>query len=40
MDHFDQRRIQVGVRIGGDGLPLLLLHGYPQTYRMWHRVTP
>jgi haloacetate dehalogenase len=25
-------------RIGGDGPPLLLLHGYPQTHVMWHRV--
>jgi haloacetate dehalogenase len=25
-------------RIGGEGPPLLLLHGYPQTHMMWHRV--
>ncbi|OZB06593.1 MAG: alpha/beta hydrolase [Marinobacter sp. 34-60-7] len=25
---------------GGDGPPLLLLHGYPQTHLMWHRVAP
>jgi haloacetate dehalogenase len=25
-------------RIGGNGPPLLLLHGYPQTHVMWHRV--
>jgi haloacetate dehalogenase len=25
-------------RIGGEGPPLLLLHGYPQTHVMWHRV--
>ncbi len=23
---------------GGDGPPLLLLHGYPQTRACWHRV--
>ncbi|MEO8486315.1 MAG: alpha/beta hydrolase [Betaproteobacteria bacterium] len=23
---------------GGDGPPLLMLHGYPQTHAMWHRV--
>ena len=26
--------------IGGDGPPLLLLHGYPQTHAMWHRLAP
>ena len=26
--------------IGGVGPPLLLLHGYPQTHAMWHRVAP
>ncbi len=25
---------------GGSGPPLLLLHGYPQTHTMWHRVAP
>lgn len=25
-------------RIGGDGPPLLLLHGHPQTHVIWHRV--
>ena len=25
---------------GGAGPPLLLLHGYPQTHAMWHRVAP
>jgi haloacetate dehalogenase len=27
-------------RIGGEGPPLLLLHGYPQTNVIWHRVAP
>jgi haloacetate dehalogenase len=26
--------------VGGDGPPLLLLHGYPQTHVMWHRLAP
>jgi len=26
--------------IGGAGPPLLLLHGYPQTHAMWHRMAP
>ena len=25
---------------GGTGPPLLLLHGYPQTHAMWHKVAP
>lgn len=25
---------------GGDGPPLLMLHGYPQTHVMWHKVAP
>ncbi len=42
---FTQRDIDVdGVRIharvGGAGPPVLLLHGYPQTHVMWHRVAP
>ena len=26
--------------VGGDGPPLLMLHGYPQSHAMWHRVAP
>jgi haloacetate dehalogenase len=26
--------------IGGEGPPLMLLHGYPQTHAMWHAVAP
>ena len=25
---------------GGDGPPVLFLHGYPQTHAMWHLVAP
>jgi haloacetate dehalogenase len=34
------RATSIRVRIGGAGPPLLLLHGYPQTHAMWHRVAP
>jgi pimeloyl-ACP methyl ester carboxylesterase len=27
-------------RIGGNGPPLLLLHGYPQTHVLWHSLAP
>lgn len=30
----------IHARCGGSGPPLLLLHGYPQTHAMWHRVAP
>ena len=26
--------------VGGNGPPVLLLHGYPQTHAIWHRVAP
>ncbi len=32
--------LKVRVRIGGQGKPLLLLHGYPQTSACWHKVAP
>ena len=31
---------ELHVRIGGRGPPLVLLHGYPQTHVIWHRVAP
>jgi haloacetate dehalogenase len=31
---------ELRVRIGGQGPPLLLLHGHPQTHVMWHRIAP
>ncbi|MEM7025556.1 MAG: alpha/beta hydrolase [Pseudomonadota bacterium] len=44
-EEFDQRDVStkgttIRVRMGGSGPPLLLLHGYPQTHAMWHRVAP
>ncbi len=32
--------VDIFARIGGEGPPLLLLHGYPQTHVMWHKVVP
>jgi haloacetate dehalogenase len=42
---FDERLVDVGgirirVRTAGSGPPVLLLHGYPQSLLMWHRVAP
>lgn len=44
-NEFEQTEIDTGAvkiraRIGGNGPPLLLLHGNPQTHWMWHRVAP
>jgi haloacetate dehalogenase len=40
---FDSRWIDIGMgrlfaRTGGAGPPLVLLHGFPQTHVMWHRI--
>lgn len=32
--------IDIRVSVGGNGPPLLLLHGYPQTHVMWHKIAP
>ena len=44
-DGFKLDRIDVGaatlrVRHGGEGPPVLLLHGHPRTHATWHRVAP
>ncbi|MEU2913973.1 alpha/beta fold hydrolase [Streptomyces massasporeus] len=42
---FAQHRIdadgtEINLRTGGEGPPLLLLHGYPQTHVAWHSIAP
>ncbi|WP_342129081.1 alpha/beta fold hydrolase [Hydrogenophaga sp. OTU3427] len=32
--------VRLRVRVAGEGPPLLLVHGHPQTMAMWHRVAP
>jgi haloacetate dehalogenase len=36
----DAGEVEVRVRHGGSGPPLLLLHGNPQTHAMWHLIAP
>ena len=39
--HLVQRNgVTLHTRIGGEGPPLLLIHGHPQSMAMWHRVAP
>jgi len=43
--NFETRRIatsgaEIHCEFGGSGPPLLLLHGFPQTHAMWHKVAP
>jgi haloacetate dehalogenase len=45
LDGFRQDRItttgaEINLRRAGEGPPLLLLHGYPQTHVMWHKIAP
>src|SRR4029077_12191138 len=42
---FERRRIatsgaEINLVIGGNGPPLLLLHGYPQTHLLWRKIAP
>jgi haloacetate dehalogenase len=42
---FSERRIatrgaEIFLRTGGNGPPLMLIHGFPQTHAMWHRLAP
>jgi len=37
---FDTGTVQIHYRRGGSGPPVLLLHGFPETHLMWHRIAP
>lgn len=42
---FEHRRIRtsgatINLAVGGEGPPVLMLHGYPQTHAMWHKLAP
>jgi haloacetate dehalogenase len=42
---FETRRLgvergEIHARVGGDGPPLLLLHGWPESHLMWHAAAP
>jgi len=32
--------IDIHATVGGNGPPVLLLHGFPQTHAMWAKVAP
>jgi len=36
----ETERGSIHARVAGDGPPLLLLHGYPETHLMWHSAAP
>ncbi len=36
----EHRSGPIFARVGGSGPPLLLLHGFPQTGAMWHKIAP
>jgi haloacetate dehalogenase len=40
LSRVDLAEVELRVRHGGSGPPLLLLHGHPQTHAMWHAVAP
>src|SRR4051812_29252536 len=40
LDHVDVGEAVLRVRHGGDGPPVVLLHGHPRTHTTWHRIAP
>jgi haloacetate dehalogenase len=36
----DVEGVRINTLVAGDGPPVLLLHGYPQTHVIWHHVAP
>jgi haloacetate dehalogenase len=45
LDGFESKRIstrgtEINLKVAGTGPPLLLLHGYPQTHVIWHKIAP
>lgn len=37
---FDTGEARIFARVGGEGPPLLLIHGFPQSHAMWHPIAP
>jgi haloacetate dehalogenase len=37
---FDTSGARIHAVVGGSGPPLLMLHGFPQTHAMWHKIAP
>jgi haloacetate dehalogenase len=33
-------QVRLRVRVGGQGEPVVLLHGHPRTHTTWHQVAP
>jgi haloacetate dehalogenase len=40
LERIDTGEATIRVRHGGEGPPLVLLHGHPRTHTTWHRVAP
>jgi len=40
LEHCRVNGVDICFRRGGQGAPMLLVHGFPQTHAIWHRVAP